>query len=840
MILALVAGISPILTAPAAATVTSVMHHPPRLPESTPLLLNGVNTFTGTLRCADIRYNNFLVTLQVRAYADLDELYPFPLYEAHASIPVDRSDSQGDTHFAVDWDATDLLGSQARVVKARWIYYDCALGRGQSDWGYIQSPTVDIVPVDQLAPSGTAPSVSLKVRTYDVYDERYSPTVTETDFADSTIFDAAPTCLFDDYGDTHTAAALAIRDASIEYSIECSGAALSTANLWREDAIWYEDGVLETYNPDFQPISQELFASLRDRDGNQGIGVGSSVPFGDGLLLYNFTGDDFDWGESITFQYSILGDTGVSFQNCTLEDGWTMRSSRETAFAMSSGRISNFGDTAALVRLYEVDEGYLCDTLIAIDSAQNPIIGAPRDFAFDSTDSSVLLSEDGSRIYKFTLPDLTVEGGDGPLTIEAVAETTMPQGRELSRVFMQASGEVFGVEVTNSHVVLHRLNLLDLSNSPVLESVTLSHLISNWETSSEKFISELKVNESFLALQITNSIDTSSSIIGIDLSDLSATANFENLTDEWCPVARDLGYQFSAWGEYSGCQPQLVDISPAGAISLATPDLQILRSISASPGVIITSPEPDFSYEIGLNEDNFYTNRQSFNISNDGTTMWIRNTDQTYHGAPIPAAQYRVVIQSPNISVPSSPQVTPSSPQPNYPPTSPPVAVKPPELGLKANYAPGEDLIIPLPMEELFGVLINDAPVDLQNSGSNTVVSLKGILPGVYDLTLRANAGTFVFLGALKIEAHLDRTPTRSETIEIRKGHSFKKALSVFSKMRLDFRPTLLTCAYSSNRVNARTVCNSLGRELKLATRLVKVTEKLVAADSIAVRLRKN
>lgn len=821
------------------ANVTSVMFGGP-VPDGGKLSMNTVHTFTGTLRCATYGYNNALVFLKLEGFGDIGMQYRS--FAQHwtpgTSVPVDQNAPNGDQHFQLVLDTTDILTSDTKVLRAKWAWWDCGNNYSESaNWTYIQAPATQVVAEDRLAVVGAEPTVSFKVKTYPLFASNHPPMEQVDSFQASGIFTTEPECLFENFGDRYTATELAAQGFEEWYDIECSGAVLASTESWRTGAVVYRDGLLETYDAPSLPIAATLFADLRDENGSSGLGVFDATSLGDTHLVHSFTPDGFG-DAGFNYRYGVIDSAGLSaeFEGCSQDLGHDVEGYSDGSFAFASGRMLDMFNIASLIRLYLQDSQPMCDTAVLFDTQSNPIIGAPLDVAFATSYSAYVLSEDSGTVYEFALPERSTESWEVHY-LDALAEVTIPSGISLSSLVVTPEGELIGIEATNSHVALHTININDVSNSPLVASFTVSDLIPSWEIQSEKYIVSQVQTAQYLALQIHNSANTGSKTVTLDLNDFTAVAVIEDLDESWCPVAAELGYHFTSHGYYMGCIPKLFSVTAEGATILLSGDLQILRTPSASATTIHVQPEPEFSHPTGLNEDDYSAWGLMAKSNRSGDQIWLQDSYVTFRNLSLPAATFSSLQQSPGVN-PGSNQISNPITQAASNAAESFVPVKVPELNLNAAYFQDSEVIIPTLGSDLLEIWIGSTSISFSATIDGAVFSLVGHQAGRHDLTVVSNLGSFTFTTALNIIERPLVAQTVAGPIRVHRKTAVSKVIARLNQEPNVLNARVLTCAYFESRKAARSKCGTVAKELGKKLVLVRVRQTATPNGDLLLRLK--
>lgn len=792
-------------------------------------MANTSHTFSGTLNCASGNFINFLATLEIEGYSDagLGNRTMFYLVQETFSV----SNSPGLNDFELIVDSTNFLLSNAPVVRARWQIVDCAANSGTSPWVYLKTPQVQVVPKNALLPLGQSPSLSFNVRYYNVWASNQPPELVEEDFISSGIFSSEPDCTFRDNPDELTAEELAGTLEPISYDVVCDGAELASSESWRAGAVSYPYGHLKTFDPTFSPISETLFQRQNFSGGSPGIGVIDHLPFGQESLVYNFSADN-PWDGPLQISYGLIqsGQRSQEFEGCSLINGWKMKSLSTEALAISMGLdLTEGGSISSVVRMFLDGSEQRCDKLRLFDFSESGIADQALDVAMNSSTSMYVLGAGGTSVSKYVLPPHSTESGE-VLSVIADAEASFLPDRSLSAIELSHDGRLIGIEVTSSFAALHFLNTVDPEVNPILSSITISDFIQSWSESSSAFLYQVKVSGDFLALQILDSVDTTSYIVTVNLSDSSVVAVFENLGEQWCSLASEFGH-FTFSGLFFGCLPQLAGIKTDGQVLLSTSDLQVLRSLSYSPNVVLDEPYSSLTFATGLDGDNFYdVGGINYELTHDGDHLWVQNTPVTFHKVAIPGSVSQQILQPIASPVVSSPSDTSTNQAASFPTL--------PNLRIANSYSANATVSIAIPVTAIQGIFVGKKALSFSGDALQTSFSLNGIEPGIHNLKLITGQGSIEYFDAIKVNKVVEQVSKISNLVRVSKTQSFQRILASLRATDLEFVPAQLTCAFSKGFEEARTLCTRLAKSLGVESRVVRVPAKFAKNNELLFRLR--
>lgn len=847
---ALVAGLaSPpgLMISSAHASPTSAMLSAPS-PDGQRLEMNTVHSFSGTLRCASFSMNNWLLWIEIEGFSDVPTSTDNRVVRKNAAhlgfswnLPVDSLAANGDQDFEVSIDTSEFLTPNVKALKARWGYFDCAGQPGYTQWGFIQTPALEIFADAQILPVATTPTLSFNTVVWNVFASNQEPSRTQQKVSESGLLASIPSCVFRDVTDNalHTGDALSTINTEATYEVDCQNAGLLSSALWRSGAITYKSSALKTHPSSVSAISSFLYQKIDESEFY--AGVMDLEPFDLDAFLFNFSNagwSDEDW----TFWFEIVR-PGLPNKtlDCNSHGSYRLQTipNQSLGYALGYEVFGGPFSTSELVRIF-VDEGVeKCDEILLFDSLGEPYRAEVDGLAINGTSSATVLHAGGQIISHYALPALSTESG----TVHEVTadfEQSLPAGIRLHSVRQNSEGQLIGVEVSASKFAIHYLNT-DVSGSPIAQTFDLSNSLNSWDPIDDTFLVDLIFDGKHLTAHLEN-LSTGSVVISFDTHRGLLVASLENLDSQWCPLSSELGYSYSDWHDLLGCRPKPLGIDQEGGLLLASPDLIMLRTPTFSAPSVVAFPDENQSFPTGIDSDLLGSIVPKFAMNWALGEILMQSGQLTFQRFSIP--NRRAVSQSQALQ---NPQVTPPNQAPTLGPVSPGnpsgvqivevPAVKILNLGKLDSVISGEPLRLGIERSIVNRAWIGETSVQVLTTGSAAVLDTSGLRPGRHDLRLDTDFGSFTYLSSVEIVSKVS-PKTSGHLLRFDSKFTVTKIASEVLREVASQEIATLTCAFEAQRIKAATVCKRLAAVLGAKFSLVRLSKKHMLREGIIIRTK--
>lgn len=836
-----------LMTFAAQAAPTSAMVSAPS-PESEKLEANMVQSFSGTLRCASFSMNNWLLWIEIEGFSEVPTSLDNRVLRRNSAyvgyswnLPVDPLASNGDQNFEVSLDTSDFLTPEVRAVKARWGYYDCAGQRGYSQWGFIQTPALEIFADAQLLPVGTAPTLSFNTVVWSVFSSNQEPSRIQQPVSESGLLASAPSCQFRDATttDLHTGQQLGSITAESTYQIVCQDAVLASSALWRTGAVTYKGSALKTHPTSVSAVSSFLYQLIDE--GGFYAGVMDLESFGRDAFLFNFSNGG--WGDEDWMFWFEIARPGL--QNKTLEcssyGSYRLQTipNQSLGYALGYEVFGGPYSTSELVRIFVDEYEEKCDEVLLFDSSGNPFRSEVDGLAINGTSSAAVLHAGGETISHYALPALSTESGVVH-EIYAEFEQPLPAGIRLHSLRQNSEGQLIGIEVAPSKFAVHYLDL-DVSGSPIAQTFNLSDSLNDWGPSGETYLVDLIFDGRYLTAHLEND-STGSVVVTFDTQPGLLVASLQNLGDQWCPISNELGYSHSNWHDMMGCRPKPIGVDREGGLLLASPDLIMLRTPTFSALSRVVLPDGNQSFLTGIDTDSLGYFVPKFAMSGTKDEISMQRDRLTFHSFDIPNRRLASQSQSPGNQQVNPPSQAPlQDPVPPGTPASDQIVeastVKILPLGKLNPVISGEPLPLGIERSLVNRAWIGEVSVDILTSGSEAVLETSSVKSGTHDLRLETNFGSFTYMAAVEVFL-LTKPRTSNQLIRFDSGITVTKIREEVLRAVANQKIDSITCAFETQRLKAVSACKRLAAALGAKSKVVRIPKKYMIRDSILIRTR--